>query len=246
MNLDISIVSHGQSEMLSKLLHDAVDSNVQCSRLIITKNLPEEFDFKEFHISNETIIIDNSSRKGFGANHNSAFEHSDAKFFAVLNPDLRFTNNPFPALLKNFEDPKVGIVCPVITNDEGVAEDSTREFPTLFNLFFKLLRLADGGVQRAVDKAPTEVDWAAGMFLLIRREAMLSIGGFDPNFFLYYEDVDLCARMHNGGWKIVLDPAEQVIHLAQRRSRRNLRYMLWHLSSMLRYFRKRLFTNQLI
>lgn len=238
MNLDISIVSHGQSRMLLELLHDAANANVECSRLIITKNIPEEFDCKEFLISDETIIIDNSSRKGFGANHNSAFDNSNANYFAVLNPDLRFNNNPFPMLLENFKDPKVGIVCPLVTDSEGVPDDSTRKFPTLPNLIRKFFKVNDGGVQRATNMQPTEVDWAAGMFLIIKKEAMLSVGGFDSKFFLYYEDVDLCARLRECGWKIVLDPRVSVVHLAQRQSHRNFRYMIWHFCSIVRYFLK--------
>lgn len=243
MNVDISIVSHGQGTMVSQLLSDASDFGVKCERLIVTKNIPESMMLSGFDVATDIVFLENSHKKGFAANHNAAFVLSNAEFFAVLNPDLRLCSNPFPRLLKNFDDPKVGIVCPVITDICGFADDSTRKFPTLMNLFLKLLRLSDGGVQRAIDMSPTEVDWAAGMFLLIRRKAMLAINGFDPNFFLYYEDVDLCARMRDQGWKIILDPGERVMHLAQRKSRRNLRYMRWHLNSMLRYFTKRFFLH---
>jgi hypothetical protein len=76
------------------------------------------------------------------------------------------------------------------------------------------------------------------MFMLFRAEAFQDIGGFNEEFFLYYEDVDICARLWKAGWKVVLHPGVSVIHDAQRASRHNPRHMAWHLSSMARYFWK--------
>jgi len=76
------------------------------------------------------------------------------------------------------------------------------------------------------------------MFMMVKRQAFADIGGFDEKFFLYYEDVDLCARFKKAGWAVKYDPRAEVVHDARRTSHTNLRYLKWHLSSMLRYFIK--------
>jgi N-acetylglucosaminyl-diphospho-decaprenol L-rhamnosyltransferase len=60
--------------------------------------------------------------------------------------------------------------------------------------------------------------------------------GFDERYFLYYEDVDLCGRLCLAGLRVVVCPDSQVVHHAQRSSRRSLKYLRWHLASMLRFF----------
>jgi hypothetical protein len=79
-------------------------------------------------------------------------------------------------------------------------------------------------------------DWVAGMFMLFPRDVFLKIGGFDERYFLYYEDVDLCARLTLADYKILLCSTVSVIHDARRSSHKNLRYMRLHSTSMLRFF----------
>jgi GT2 family glycosyltransferase len=74
------------------------------------------------------------------------------------------------------------------------------------------------------------------MFMLFRSAAFRKVGGFDERYFLYYEDVDLCARLRRAGYDIRVEAAVRVVHDARRDSRRSVRYMAWHLSSILRYF----------
>ena len=62
------------------------------------------------------------------------------------------------------------------------------------------------------------------------------LGGFDERYFLYYEDVDICGRLRLQGHEVVLCPQAKVTHHAQRTSHRSVRYLRWHLTSMLRFF----------
>lgn len=72
--------------------------------------------------------------------------------------------------------------------------------------------------------------------MLFPRHIFERLNGFDQSYFLYYEDVDLCARMRLLGYEVVLCPDAKVIHHAHRSSHRNFRFLLWHLSSMMRFF----------
>jgi GT2 family glycosyltransferase len=80
------------------------------------------------------------------------------------------------------------------------------------------------------------VDWVGGMFMLLRRDVFETLGGFDERYFLYYEDVDLCARLWSAGMRVMQLRQVSVIHLARRSSHRSLRYLVIHLVSMSRYF----------
>jgi len=76
----------------------------------------------------------------------------------------------------------------------------------------------------------------AGMFMLIPTKIFQRIGGFDERYFLYYEDVDLCARLRVSGHVVRFCPNARVVHEARRQSHRSLRYLRWHITSMLRFF----------
>jgi GT2 family glycosyltransferase len=83
------------------------------------------------------------------------------------------------------------------------------------------------------------------MFMLFRPEMFSAVGGFDEGYHLYYEDVDICARLKVAGCRIVACPGVFAIHSARRESHQNLRYMKWHLQSMIRFFLSRSYRNAL-
>ena len=72
---------------------------------------------------------------------------------------------------------------------------------------------------------------------LVRRDAMLRYGGFDERYFLYYEDVDICCRARLAGWRVRVEPRAMVVHEARWDSHRKPRFFLWHLTSLLRFWR---------
>jgi GT2 family glycosyltransferase len=81
-------------------------------------------------------------------------------------------------------------------------------------------------------------DWLAGMFMLFTKAGYQALGGFDENFFLYYEDVDICARIWKSGKKLRYCPDVSVIHDARRASHKNLRFFKWHFTSLIRFLLK--------
>jgi len=76
----------------------------------------------------------------------------------------------------------------------------------------------------------------SGTFMVLGADAYRQVGGFDERYFLYYEDVDLCARLRAEGYVTRIVPAVQAVHAARYDSHRHWRYLRWHLMSMLRYF----------
>ena len=233
--ISVSIISHWQTRLVRQLLDDVCSfcpaANIE---IVLTLNAPEYFELDATSLPFPFLRIDNMAYKGFGANHNAAFRRATGDFFCVLNPDIRLTGNPFPALLALAGQNEVGVVAPRIINAAGKREDSARHFPTPLELLGKAL----GGGSLAVPDCPdvSEPDWIAGMFMLFPRKVFEEMGGFDERYFLYYEDVDLCARLALAGYKRLVCQEVSVIHDARRSSHRNLRYAALHARSIVRFF----------
>ena len=232
----ISIVSHGQMELVLPLLQDleAIHHTTPL-HVVLTLNVPEDLPCVPEDFAFSLQIMRNSQPLGFGANHNRAFSQAQGGIFCVLNPDIRITQNPFPDLLKACADPHTGLAAPAIYSPSGQLQDSARKFPTPWRIAHRVLTR-----RRTRDyAAPTTVlhpDWVAGMFLLLRTTVYRQLGGFDERYFLYYEDVDLCARARLAGLEIVQLALPGVIHNAQRASHRDPKYLRWHVGSMLKFF----------
>lgn len=233
--LTISVVSHGQMGLISQLLQD-IETHCQglALEVILTLNIPEAVQPDLNRYSYPVRVISNTAPKGFGSNHNQAFQFAHSCYFCILNPDIRLYTNPFPELVALLEDPSIGVVAPLVLSPQGVIEDSARRFPTFEKIAKKLIKR-----QRTADYVlnfkPVDVDWVAGMFMVFAHAVFDQVQGFNDRYFLYYEDVDICARLHLAGLRVVVCPAARAVHDAQRASHRNLKYLGWHLRSMLRF-----------
>ena len=235
-DISISIVSHRQIQLVQTLLGDLHQycSNVSIE-VILTVNVDESFSLNANNYEYPIQIVRNAYPKGFGENHNAAFRLATGRFFCVLNPDIRLLADPFPPLIEYARQHSIGVVAPRVINKDGIEEDNARKFPSPLEIVRKVFGgkssiYVDSG--RSVDSP----DCVAGMFMLFPREVFQNVGGFDERYFLYYEDVDICARLTIGGYQILMCPMVSVIHDARRSSHKSLRYMRLHLISMLRFF----------
>jgi N-acetylglucosaminyl-diphospho-decaprenol L-rhamnosyltransferase len=229
-----SIVSHGHGIMVRGLVEDLLRCP-EVARIIVTHNVPENTEYPE---DQRVEIFRNDKPRGYGANQNAALATTKTPVFCVLNPDIRLMENPLPRLLDVINEQPAALVAPKIVAEDGTEEDSARKFPTLRSLVSKALGLDDGTYPVKPANGLMYPDWLAGMFLLIRRDVLQKVGGFDEKFFLYYEDVDLCWRLRRDGFQVAQDRSVSVVHEARRESRRSLRFACWHLASMARYLIK--------
>jgi len=239
--ISISVVSHAQIQLIKCLLHD-INRHCRTSliELILTLNLDEILPFAADSFPFSIKVIRNPIPMGFATNHNQAFTYATGQFFCVMNPDVRLNDNPFKALLVCLQDSAVGVVAPLILNMSGAIEDSARRFPTPLTILCKAFNRCKGSDYLIKDNSIFP-DWVGGMFMLFPRDVFKKLGGFDQRYFLYYEDVDLCARLRFKGYEVALCPNTKVIHLARRNSHHSLKYLKWHLMSMLRFFCSSLF-----
>lgn len=231
----LSIVSHGQGMLIRPLLGDLLVLRDRILEVLVTLNIPEDEAFlDEFRDRLPIRVLRNEQPQGFGANHNAAFTASTAQFFVVVNPDIRLRELALDQLLLTAAEPGVGVAAPIVHSSDGHLQDSARRFPT----FSRLIRRKLGSKtppDYTIGQELLYVDWVAGMFMVFRHDVYASIGGFDDRYFMYFEDVDLCRRLHCIGLRVTLLPQAYVIHDAQRASRRKLKYFLWHVSSACRF-----------
>lgn len=231
--LSLSIVSHQHGALVHELLRD-IERSGEDVEVLLTINVPEPLPLEPRDLGFPIKVIVNAVPRGFAANHNAAFRQAGGAYFCVLNPDIRFDADPFPALRQALADETIGVAAPVVLSPGGAIEDSARKYPTLWSVAQKAFARSPT-LDYAIGGEPFSPDWVAGMFMLFRRDVFARAGGFDERYFLYYEDVDLCRRLNALGYCVRLVPAARVVHDARRHSHRNLRHLMWHLASLLRY-----------
>lgn len=220
--------------MIAALVADLVSCQ-EVGQIIVTHNIPLSLTLP---IDARIIEIYNHLPAGFAANHNAAFTYCAQPYFCSLNPDINLQNDPFPPLLAAMQETGAAIAAPLVRNPSGQIDDSVRTFPTMRSLLSKAMGRPCDNYKIDRSHSYLHPEWVAGMFMLFRSDDFRRLQGFDEQFFLYYEDVDICVRAWKAGMKVVACPSVTVVHDAQRTSHHNFRYMRWHLASMARYFYK--------
>ena len=237
--IHVAIVSHGNASEVALLLGDLERhaANAEISVLLVV-NQEEPLSFETHRFAFPLRIHRNQHPRGFGANNNLAFRlaaPSADEFFCIINPDVRIHHEVFEPLLACLEqEPAAALVAPLAKNRLGATEDNARALPRPATILRKALGKPDRSV--IPDDKAQPVDWVAGLFMLFTARGYAAVGGFDERYFLYYEDVDLCARLWSAGMRVMQLRQVSVIHVARRSSHRSLRYLAIHLVSMSRYF----------
>ena len=161
--------------------------------------------------------------RGFSAGNNAGIRTSQGPFVLLLNPDTVARPGSIEALCEYMEgQPDVGVVGPRLRNADGSLQPSRRRFPTLMTALVESTPLQqlfpNAGVLRRFymgdrpDGETQDVDWLSGAALLCRRETLEQVGLFDPGYFMFSEEMDLCRRVRDAGWRVVYLPEAEVIH----------------------------------
>ena len=141
------------------------------------------------------------------------------EFVALINPDARVTTGAIEALADTLRiRPRAAAVGALLIHEDGRAQGSAFHFPTLTGEFCRGART--GLIDRLLCQPPrridtqtaTEVPWVTGAGVMLRTEALQSVGLFDEGFFLYFEETELMWRLRRAGWQIWHEPTARVIH----------------------------------
>ena len=196
-------------------------------------------------------LITNEQTLGFGANINLGVAATSAAYVVASNSDIEAAEGCIAALREFAKSrPRCGIAAPELRYPDGHRQPSRRSFPTVRGTIVRLtpLRLLLRPQERQrrhylLDEHPTEPvpsDWLLGAFLLLRREMLEELGGFDEGYRLYGEEIDLAYRARKAGWERWYVPQAVAVHHHQAVTDKRLftRRTIWHWRSILRFVRK--------
>ncbi|HSQ60510.1 MAG TPA: glycosyltransferase family 2 protein [Acidobacteriota bacterium] len=166
----------------------------------------------------------NAGNLGFAGGNNLVLTRERAPFYALVNPDTVLAPDAVAACVARLErDRGAGIAATRLVNPDGSLQPSCHAFLGLRNLLGETI-----GAHRLVPRfralssfhmpwfghdRVAEVDWVQGAFLVVREELVRTVGGFDPEFFMYGEEMDWCRRARDAGWTVVFLPEPPVVHI---------------------------------
>lgn len=167
---------------------------------------------------------------GFSAGINTGLAEVDSEYLLVLNPDTYFVDQSIQKALELLDtQPKVGLIGLDLVNPDRSRQFSARRFYSLMDIIGRRSRLGNlPFIRKSVAShmmmdawasgAPFHADWVMGTGFVIRTDLFRSIGGMDESYFLYMEDVDLCARVWKSGHQVVCCAGAVLVHDHQRAS----------------------------
>jgi GT2 family glycosyltransferase len=194
---------------------------------------------------------------GFGKANNVGLEMATGRFVLILNPDVMVR----PGCVGELADfllvrPDVGAVGPRLVRPDGRPDPAARRaFPSPAIAFYRLSglsrvfphssRFGRYNMGHLPANRPHEVDAGTAACLLVRRAAIAKVGLFDPAYFMYGEDLDLCFRLKQGGWKIFYLPSAQALHIKGASSRQETARMLYEFHSAMWTFHHKHYADEL-
>jgi len=239
------VISHGHVRELERSLPALAP---QVDELLVIANVPGSVPLD---LPPGARLLANEEPLSFAANANLGAASTEHELVLVANPDAV----PEPdavAVLRAFmeEHPRCGAAGPKMLYDDGSWQASRRSFPTVgatlvrrtpLRLLFPPLRWQRRHyLLGSQPDEPVPTDTMLGAFILLRREMLDEIGGWDAGFRMYCEDIDLNYRAAKAGWERWYVPAAVVHHdyAAVIDKRFLTRHTLWHARAMLRFLRK--------
>jgi GT2 family glycosyltransferase len=171
---------------------------------------------RDFH---DAEVVLNEVNVGFGRANNQALPLARGRYVLLLNTDAFVEGDALTKTVAFMDaNPDCGVLGVRLIGRDGTPQPACRAFPTPWKFFatrLGLTRFMPGAATdypSDVDRSPRECDWVVGCFMLLRRQTLADCGFFDPRYFLYMEEVDLCRRAKLAGWKVMYFGEATVVH----------------------------------
>ncbi|PKL83342.1 MAG: glycosyl transferase [Ignavibacteriae bacterium HGW-Ignavibacteriae-3] len=234
-DLSIIIVNYNVKEFLLNLLDSVLAASKNISiEIIVVDNASDDGSIEILKDKFPGVkLIANKVNVGFGSANNQAMKIAVGKYFLLINPDTIVREDTFEKMIGFFENtPEAGIAgCRVLNPDGSLQLACRRSFPGpwtsftkvtgLSRLFPKSRILARYNLTYLDENKTYEVDAVSGAFLMLRREVFEKIGGFDEQFFMYGEDLDLCYRAQKSDFNIYYVHSTEIIHYKGESTKRS-------------------------
>ena len=249
-DLAVVVVNYNAGEYLTRCVSSVVEASGRLALdLVVVDNAScDGSATMAIERTPQARLMANATNLGLSAAWNQAARTVDAPWILFLNPDAAIRRGDLPGFVNaGANRPDVGLVGPMIRNPDGTVYESGRAFPGVVQAvahaflgpFWPANRFTQAYRQTDWDRgSEREVDWVSGAAMLLRRSAFEQVGGFDEAFWLYGEELDLCTRLREAGWKVLATPELEVLHVGGVSTGRSRQTHLMHSRSIYRYYRK--------
>jgi GT2 family glycosyltransferase len=221
--VSVAVISYNTRDILRRCLASVLTEHPH--ELVVADNGSSDgsIEMVRSEFPSARLIVD-ASNPGYGAASNRAIAECTGPFVLLLNADTIVRAGTLSALLRYMDShPRVGLAGPRLLNADGSLQRSCYAFPSTTFLLVEhsparaLAALVPSARKHFFIGWPHDraraVPWVLGAALMIRRDAFDAVGGFDPSFHMYYEEVDLAYRMAASGWETHFAPVADVTHL---------------------------------
>lgn len=224
--IDVSIIIVSYKSMDEILVNiQSIRNNItSCSyEILVVNNYVQDWQLSvALNALQHVRVIEAGENLGFGRANNLGLKQARGRYILFANPDIEFLSD-IGALVEALEkDPCIGLIGPATYTADRRILPSCGEYPGVRNTFacqfflnhlFPKIQWWGNYAMKYFDfKATRQVDWISGAFMLGRKTTLERIGGFDPDFFMYSEDVDICWRLKKAGFTIVFSDKASIIH----------------------------------
>lgn len=215
MTLSIIILNYNTKELTSKCVRSLINLyREQIERkefeLILVDNNSSDGSIQSFEKIKFIKLVKNKENYGFSKGNNIGTKKTQGEYILFLNSDTRIENQGLIKMIDFLQrNPKVGVLGGKLVNPDGSQQASCGNFYSLINL--PLIFSEWIGFRKKPTKIQN-VDWVSGGSMMIRRELFEELKGFDENFFMYMEDMELCFRVKKRGFQTFFFPDIKIIH----------------------------------
>lgn len=235
MDLSIIIVNYNVKEFLQNLIHSIEKATLNLTKeIIIVDNASDDgsVDFIKDKFP-EVKLIANKKNLGFGKANNLGLKIAAGEYILLINPDTLVAEDTFEKMIQFFNDtPSAGLAgCKILNPDGTLQLACRRSFPGPWTSFTKVTGLSTLFPKSKIfarynltyldENKSYEVDAISGSFMMMRRSVYDKVGGFDEQFFMYGEDLDLCYRIQKSGFKVYYVHSTQIIHYKGESTKRS-------------------------
>jgi len=245
----IVVVTYSPGDTLDRFLDTLEKATTRRYAVVLADNGSTDGAPERAALRAGVTLVRTGGNLGYGRAANVGLPQAPGEWVLVANPDVEFEPGALDALLEATERwPRAGTVGPAIRTPDGSLYPSARSLPSLgrgighavFGWWWPANPWT--AAYRRERGAPAEgpVGWLSGSCLLVRREAFDAVGGFDPAYFMYFEDLDLCERIGRAGWQNVYVPGAVAVHEGGHATSRHAAAMVAaHHASAYRYLSRR-------
>ena len=224
-DLSIIIVNYNLAKEIEDCLNSLLNKtgNLTYEIIIVDNNSPDKslIEVEKKFVKDNIRFFYRNENLGFGQGCNYGFSKATGEYICFLNPDTLIVENIFQPVINLFgSDNSIGIIGPKQRTKKSLFDFSAGFFT---NILFELFNLLTIGVYfeafivslitKLRKQSFFEVDWILGACIFIRVELFKTVNGFDKDYFMFFEETDLCKRVADKGFKIIYYPQLQINHL---------------------------------